>query len=654
VVSHTLRMLLFTGIAGVLAGLALVEARPVRDEPWRCADPTRAGAERVVFLTDDLPDEDRIAFTTALAAGGHPGVVLFDSERSRASNKAFLEQFRPRQVISVPSFAPANELWKSLLPQARTMVVAPAQPRGLLLQAACLAGALHAPLFISHEETSEVAHLQRGLKDWPIQEIYAVGKTHTLCAQAGKARVRKLRDEEAVAAAYLAICRKQGPVATLVVANPADIGSGTGMSALAPWLAMQKRALLLLTNSAGDNVESLVAAAVSHPGVEQADSLILLGDLRALPMQRRPNPLPGGKDDYIEMEPMTPEGDAPHSFAVGRLFHQDPGMVALMLARSRLLYASTSPPKALVASNPGGGLPLLESFSRNTARELANAGYDTTGLFEDKVNREDLRRLLPQQNIFLWEGHYSTLVRSYQVHQWSEPLRPSLVFLQSCLALSEDKSLPFLERGACAVIGTSTRTYSASGGAFALAYFNALLYEHQSLGGSLRQAKNFLQAFARLKEKRLGDHSKLGGANIRTSWAFTLWGDPTLRFPEPPLPPAAVPRVKHQVQGNTIRISVPDVPHEKSSVGRYETEIWANSRIGGLLRTRDAGSKQLVPLVFTEIHLPQVPPAKTPVLSSRLPGRNWVFGWDARRRCGYLLAAPRARDAELLFRVLWD
>jgi hypothetical protein len=654
VVLHFPRTALLACLAGALAGLALVEARPVRDESWRRADPKRPGAERVVFLADGLTDEERIAFTTALVAGGHPGIVLFDSEKSRAANKAFLEQFHQRQVISVTSFGPASELWKSLLPDARSLVVAPAEPRRLLLQAACLAGALHAPLFINHGQAGEAGELCRLLDDWRIQKIYAVGETHGLSTRAGKTRMLHLKDEKATAAAYLAICRKKGPLGALVVANPADLEGGSAMSSLGPWLALQKRALLLLTNAAGDNVEDLAKAAVKRPGVEQAESLILLGDLRALPVRRRPNPLPGGKDEFIEMEPMTPEGDAPHSFAIGRLFHQDPGLVALMLARSRLLQGGAGTARALVASNPGGGLPLLESFSRNTARELANAGYDTTGLFEGQVNREELRRLLPEQNIFLWEGHYSTLVRTYQVHQWPEALRPSLVFLQSCLALSEDKALPFLERGACAVIGTSTRTYSASGGAFALAYFNALLYERQSLGGSLRQAKNFLLAFARLKEKRLGSQSRLGGANVRTAWAFTLWGDPTLRFPAPAAPPTALPRVQHRVHGDIIRISVPAVPHEKSSVGRYETEIWANSRIGGLLRTKDTGSKQLVPLVFTEIHLPQVPPAKTPVLKSRLPGNNWVFSWDDRRRCGYLLAAPRATDSELSFRLRWD
>ena len=55
------------------------------------------------------------------------------------------------------------------------------------------------------------------------------------------------------------------------------------------------------------------------------------------------------------------------------------------------------------------------------------------------------------------------------------------------------------------------------------------------------------------------------------------------------------------------------------------------------------------------MHLPKAPPGRTPRLRSRLPERNWVFCWDARRACGYLLITPRARDeGEVRFRVEWE
>src|SRR5205807_4390815 len=131
----------------------------------------------------------------------------------------------------------------------------------------------------------------------------------------------------------------------------------------------------------------------------------------------------------------------------------------------------------------------------------------------------------------LWEGHYRTLLDEYGFLTWTEPLPPALVFLQSCLALNQTVTHPLWQRGALGIVGSSTRIYSATGGAFTLAFFDALLYEDQSLGGALRQAKNFLWAYSMLKDKRLGSNAKLSGANLRSAWAFTLWGDPTLKLP---------------------------------------------------------------------------------------------------------------------------
>ena len=41
------------------------------------------------------------------------------------------------------------------------------------------------------------------------------------------------------------------------------------------------------------------------------------------------------------------------------------------------------------------------------------------------------------------------------------------------------------------------------------------------------------------------DKAKLGGANLRSAWAFTLWGDPSLRLPRPTPAEGALPAVRH-------------------------------------------------------------------------------------------------------------
>jgi hypothetical protein len=255
----------------------------------------------------------------------------------------------------------------------------------------------------------------------------------------------------------------------------------------------------------------------------------------------------------------------------------------------------------------------------------------------------------------LWEGHHNTLIKDYAFPTWTEPLPPSMVFIQSCLALTEAKVQPLLQRGSIGVVGSSTRIYSASGGAFALAFFDALVYEDQTLGGALRQAKNFLQAYALLKEKRLGKQAKLSGANLRTSWAFTLWGDPTLKLPRPKHSGEALAPVRHQVHGDTIIVELPTTAYPKVVSGKFQTQMRPNARLAGLIRKDGiTDDRHFVPFVFAEVSLPHGPTGKMPQLHSHLPSNCWVFCWDSRRRSGYLLVTPRPKDqAELRFHITW-
>src|SRR5262249_40116931 len=148
----------------------------------------------------------------------------------------------------------------------------------------------------------------------------------------------RLTDEKAIASAYMKWQQKKGPIRTIVVANPADGGDGLGgMASLAPWIGLQKRAALLLANATGDNVEEGGDDALSDVRRREAENLLLVAGLKAIPTRRRPNPIPGDKDPEIEMEPFTPTANEPCTFATGRLFHDDLAVVPLVLARERLL-----------------------------------------------------------------------------------------------------------------------------------------------------------------------------------------------------------------------------------------------------------------------------------------------------------------------------
>jgi hypothetical protein len=632
--------------------------------------------DRVVFLASNLTPERLTVLTANVAASGNQGVVLVDAPRSRRYLKAFLDAYRPSAILPVGAFPEGvstlesgldraladvvnwqrgqpEELWNRLFPRAERVVVCPAQPRRLLLQAACLAGALRAPLYCLAGGEGEESELERRLNTWGCAQVYAVGAAAKMLTVPSNRKVRPLADEDAVASAYLNEQLKKGSIQTFVVANAADVGKGN-MSSLAPWVALERRGFLVLTNPQGDNTAAVVREAMKLPGLARVEHLTLVANLQAIPMERRRNPLPG-VEEFVELEPAPSESNEPFTFATGRLFDRQPGVVALMLARARLLAEATGPRKALIVSNPGGGLPLLESISRNTAKELKNAGYNTSVMFNQDANQATLRKWLPEQDLFLWEGHHSVLVASYGVPSWPDPLRPSLVFLQSCLALTETEAHPFLQRGAVAVIGSGSRTYSASGGAITLAYFDALLYEHRTLGASLRQAKNFLLAYAQLKEKRLGQAAKLGGANIRSAWAFTLWGDPTLKLPGPLSAKDSLPIVQPRVQGNRILLTVPETPYERVVSDRYRAQMWPNSRLAGYISKQpEDDTKRLMAFFFAEVQLPKAPPGKTPRLKSRIPSDRYVFTWDARRQAGYLLLLPRSKDrGELRFQVEW-
>jgi hypothetical protein len=549
---------------------------------------------------------------------------------------------------------PPGPMWDALFPQVQHVVVCPTQPRGLLLHAACLAGVLRAPLYVLRGTETEAGDLRRRVAAWKPGEIFAVADAARLARELNGVKVTELATEADVATVYLKRQAARGKLNTLLVANPTDGKNEPALSWLAPSLAVQKRAALLLTNEAGDNVAAVVRAALKNPDLARADALLFLASLKAIPTEKRRNPAVG-KDDDIQMEPLTPEGKEPFTFATGRLFHQDSGVLALTLARQRLFGSGTGPRKAFVVSNAGGGLPLMEMFSRHTAKELANRGYQTTALFQNDVNKDVVRRQLPEQDIFLWEGHYRTLIDDYEMPKWTEPLRPSLVFLQSCLALNEAEAHLLVQRGAVAVVGSATRTYSGSGGAFTLAFFDAALYGGQSLGGSLRQAKNYLLAYSLLKQQRLGDKAPLSGANLRSAWAFTLWGDPALKLPAADPPRDALPAVSHKLDGDTLILSRPEETYPKVTSGKYFGEMWPNARLAGLIADEGEDNRRLVPFLFAEVRLAPPVPNQVPRLQSKLKAKNWIFLWDARLERGYLLVIPPANErGELRFRVTWE
>ncbi len=264
-----------------LAGFALALGILAADaQPTLWAAPP--AAERTVYLARDLPDENLIVLGAALAAWREDSVLLLDSAKVSPYLKTFLAAYKPTRVVPVGgdvasvkelerrldiktstpvnwAHGPPLALWRSLFNRAEDVVVCPAHPRGTLLQAACLAGALRAPLYVVHGTASEGDKLAQRLAAWHTRRVHLIGKADKLAGRLHGVEQLPLTGENAVATAYQKLLARQGRIENVVLSNPADIGEDLGgTSALAPWIAVNRHAALLLTNPEGTNVAEVI------------------------------------------------------------------------------------------------------------------------------------------------------------------------------------------------------------------------------------------------------------------------------------------------------------------------------------------------------------------------------------------------------------
>src|SRR5262249_44790009 len=144
------------------------------------------------------------------------------------------------------------------------VVVCPAEPRAQLLQAACLAGVLKAPLVLlhRHNDNAGVEALEKRLSAWKAKAVYAVGSAARHVPETANRQIVALRDEETVARVYRRQLGQEGRVHIVVLANPFDAASNLShVSVLAPWLVLQKRAMLVLTDRTGTDTRTVVQKA---------------------------------------------------------------------------------------------------------------------------------------------------------------------------------------------------------------------------------------------------------------------------------------------------------------------------------------------------------------------------------------------------------
>ncbi len=663
-------------VALFAGGLALGLTAPPVAAQEAAADqlPPRSGT---VILAGEMPNTDLMTLSVAAAAFAPDATFLVDTPKARTSLRLHLMTTRPatvRMVGRFPSIDPARRwgegppvidpekahrdpvafAWSLAPTRVERAVVVAAEPTDELFRAATLAGTVKAPLFVLREDGNPVRGLKELLAAKGVRQVLAVGAAAGPVAKMGGVEVVRLADASAVDAAHRRELAKSGPARLMVLASPGDLD---GCGVFAPWVATLRKAPLLLTNEEGTDAEKVVAAALERPDAAGVEGLIAVADPDMIPQAKRRNPTAGRDGDFVDVEPWIPRSkSALVTIGSGRLYNPDRAGVAMMVARAKMLNEAKGPPRVMIASNPGDGLPLLETFSRNTARELENAGCKVTGYFgRFNLNETQTRKVMAENDYYIWEGHNGTVRGRFGVGRFQDPMRPSIAFVQSCAELNAQVAGPLFDRGVAGVIGTPNRMFSGSGGSYVLAFSDALAYEGMSVGAAMRHAMNYMLIYAELKEKRLGGDARLGGANRRAAWTFCLWGDPTVHLPPPAPAKDALPRLKTTATKSAITMKMPEQRYPTTEVSPYRAEMWPGGRLAGLYAFDEEDGKRLFPLAFAEVAIPDAPAGKTPHVSSRVPARNYVFKWDARRKVAYVLLLPREKDVEdVEFRLHWD
>ena len=187
-----------------------------------------------------------------------------------------------------------------------------------------------------------------------------------------------------------------------------------------------------------------------------------------------------------------------------------------------------------------------------------------------------------------------------------------VVVLQSCESLDDAVLWRLDELGGAAVIGSMTPIHSGCGGSLLNAAMTSLLYRGGTLGETLRDAQNYMFCVEALKARR--GHTE-GAKGIRVALSFRLWGDPELQVlpgwqgsPRQGSPRQGSPRqapVRAQwVDGNTLRIEMPESRLPEVLSDKYLAAVFPNSQVAGLLKTEGETMKRISPFYYFCLALP--------------------------------------------------
>src|SRR5438067_1236976 len=99
-------MLFFLTLAALAFGLVGADApgTPESPAPSPPSLVLQGPTDRTVVVAGEMPPEDLVALSSAVAAAEPPAVLLLDSPRTVEAHRSFLAAFRPDQVVAVGAF----------------------------------------------------------------------------------------------------------------------------------------------------------------------------------------------------------------------------------------------------------------------------------------------------------------------------------------------------------------------------------------------------------------------------------------------------------------------------------------------------------------------------------------------------------------------
>jgi hypothetical protein len=172
-----------------------------------------------------------------------------------------------------------------------------------------------------------------------------------------------------------------------------------------------------------------------------------------------------------------------------------------------------------------------------------------------------------------------------------------LVFLQSCHSLEEPTACSVVNLGGAGIVGSVTGIHSASGGAFAKAFCDGMLYRGDTVGEALRDARNYFLCLSELKARRGHTHRD---KVHRVALSFRLWGDPELRLlPRHLDKPARRRATVRLADGPAIVIRTPKRRLPEARTAKYEGRLFPGTQAAGIVkRLKNTERRRLMPLHF--------------------------------------------------------